>query len=132
VKPAQTNGKKKYEATLRMFTPPSPPSPGGKKPWGPLLLAGGVAGILGWIVTFPFDVIKTRMQAHDIVVLPVVRRRRWRWFSGTGPSTFQTACDMYNGGGRLFWRGLMPTMLRAVPVNMAVFGTFEAVVWACS
>ena len=125
-----------------MFTPSSPPpSPAtaaataeAKKPWGPLLLAGGVAGILGWIITFPFDVLKTRMQAHDIVPTPTrTAGAATTWFGGTGPSTFRTAWDMHlEGGGRLFWRGLMPTMIRAVPVNMAVFGTFEAVVWAFS
>ena len=31
---------------------------------------------------------------------------------------------------RVFWRGFVPTVVRAVPVNMAVFGTFEGIVWA--
>ncbi|KAH9986681.1 mitochondrial carrier domain-containing protein, partial [Russula compacta] len=74
----------KYEGTLRLFTPrhhadsdadadPSQsdthttrPRP---RPWAPLLIAGGAAGILGWIATFPFDVLKTRMQAQDIAVV---------------------------------------------------------------
>jgi Mitochondrial carrier protein len=41
------------------------------RPWAPLLLAGGVAGIPGWLIMFPFDVFKTRIQAHDIVPIPV-------------------------------------------------------------
>jgi Mitochondrial carrier protein len=38
------------------------------------------------------------------------------------------------GGSRIrvFWRGFVPTIVRAVPVNMAVFGTFEGIVWALS
>lgn len=28
-----------------------------------LLLAGGLAGIAGWLSTFPFDVVKTRIQS---------------------------------------------------------------------
>ncbi|KAI0249666.1 mitochondrial carrier domain-containing protein [Lactifluus subvellereus] len=139
-----------YEGTLRLFAPPpappdeataTPPAPAPAHRWAPLLLAGGVAGILGWIVTFPFDVLKTRMQAEDIPG------------TGTGTSTgsaaphphphrppfplgtWRTARTMYaepDGGSRIFWRGLTPTIIRAVPVNMAVFGTFEAVVWAFS
>ncbi len=34
-------------------------------PWAPLL-AGAAVGIIGWIVTFPFDVLKTRLQASII------------------------------------------------------------------
>ncbi|KAH9986682.1 hypothetical protein BJV74DRAFT_844342 [Russula compacta] len=51
---------------------------------------------------------------------------------------WRAAKDLYaepgggGGGWRVFWRGLVPTIVRAVPVNMAVFGTFEAVVWAFS
>src|SRR6266581_4366689 len=96
------------------------------------LLAGGAAGIIGWLGTFPFDVIKTRMQAYGIS-------------TGTGSSAgegtlWRAARELYaeagggGSGGRMgvFWRGFVPTIVRAVPVNMAVFGTFEGVVWAFS
>ena len=126
-----------YEGTLRLFAPPARPDEATAtppaRPWAPLLLAGGVAGILGWIVTFPFDVLKTRMQAEDIPGTGTASRA-----SGAGsapPGTWRTARTMYaepDGGSRIFWRGLTPTIMRAVPVNMAVFGTFEAVVWAFS
>ncbi|KDQ19473.1 hypothetical protein BOTBODRAFT_153382 [Botryobasidium botryosum FD-172 SS1] len=33
--------------------------------WTRLLVAGGLAGVMSWIVTFPVDVIKTRMQATE-------------------------------------------------------------------
>ena len=147
-----TERKTQYEGTLRFFAPPAPPDEATAtppaRPWAPLLLAGGVAGILGWIVTFPFDVLKTRMQAVDIPGTSTGTG------TGTGagsrasntssaisqrpfppPGTWRTARTMYaepDGGPRIFWRGLMPTIIRAVPVNMAVFGTFEAVVWAFS
>ena len=101
------------------------------RPWAPLL-AGGAAGVLGWIATFPFDVLKTRLQAGTIG-------------SGTGTGTvvdadagldtssWRTARKMYaESGGRVFLRGLVPTLMRAIPVNMAVFGTFEGVVWTFS
>jgi solute carrier family 25 carnitine/acylcarnitine transporter 20/29 len=48
-------------------------------------------------------------------------------------SSWRTAHKMYaESGGRVFWRGLVPTLVRAVPVNMAVFGTFEGVIRAFS
>ena len=80
--------------------------------------------MLGWVVTFPFDVLKTRMQAHLPTRDEAAAGSRHTW------STVRT---MYaEAGSRVFWRGLAPTLVRAVPVNMAVFGTFEGVVWAFS
>jgi solute carrier family 25 carnitine/acylcarnitine transporter 20/29 len=144
-----TERKTQYEGTLRFFAPPARPDEVTAtplaRPWAPLLLAGGVAGILGWIVTFPFDVLKTRMQAVDIPGTGTGTSAGSRASSSTSsaisqrpfppPGTWRTARTMYaepDGGPRIFWRGLMPTIIRAVPVNMAVFGTFEAVVWAFS
>lgn len=92
--------------------------------WAPLL-AGGAAGVLGWIATFPFDVLKTRLQAGTISTADA--------FAGLDTSSWRTARKMYaESGGRVFWRGLVPTLMRAIPVNMAVFGTFEGVVWTFS
>ncbi|KAI0297462.1 mitochondrial carrier domain-containing protein [Multifurca ochricompacta] len=154
-----------YEGTLRFFTPsptqhtqhdhhdhhPPPPSPDPitrPLPWLPLLLAGGAAGILGWIITFPFDVIKTRMQAQDFNLLPsssssssliplqnmtmTTRSRNKMYITATSTSTSTSTGTSVGAGVKVFWRGLMPTIVRAIPVNMAVFGTFEAVVWAFS
>ena len=104
------------------------------RPWAPLLLAGGAAGIIGWLGTFPFDVIKTRMQARDI-------RNGNSTHAGSsagGGTLWRAARELYAEGAgsgarvRVFWRGFVPTIVRAVPVNMAVFGTFEGVVWAFS
>jgi len=137
----------KYEGTLRLFAPSNPShhadpalvleevadtlSRANLRPWAPLLLAGGAAGIIGWLGTFPFDVIKTRMQAYDISTSTG---------SSAGEGTlWRAARELYAEGGggggarmRVFWRGFVPTIVRAVPVNMAVFGTFEGVVWAFS
>jgi solute carrier family 25 carnitine/acylcarnitine transporter 20/29 len=97
------------------------PGPGpARRHWTAPLIAGAVAGVIGWIATFPFDVLKTRLQAS----------------TGVSESSWRMAHKMYyaepGGGGRVFWRGLVPTLVRAVPVNMAVFGTFESVIWAFS
>ncbi|THH16686.1 hypothetical protein EW146_g3997 [Bondarzewia mesenterica] len=139
-----------YEATLRLFTPAasssSDPVLKGVSdalalPFIPLLLAGGVAGIAGWVFTFPFDVVKTRMQTtFDGTVPPPPPN------TSTSPSpsnlsrderpyrnTLSTIVNSYRAEGvRVFFRGFAPTIIRAIPVNMVTFTTFESIVHAFS
>jgi len=124
-----------YEATLMYFPPAAPDAATHDRTnlaseadtsiathsWTTLLLAGGFAGIAGWIVTFPFDVVKTRIQST-----PLTPENLYR-------NTLSTIYYSFRQEGvRVFFRGLMPTIIRAVPVNMVTFGTFEAVVHAFS
>ena len=67
------------------------------------------------------------MQAHDI----------GNGNSSAGGGTlWRAAQELYTeaasscGRVRVFWRGFIPTIVRTVPVNMAVFGMFKGVVWA--
>ncbi|KII86045.1 hypothetical protein PLICRDRAFT_178337 [Plicaturopsis crispa FD-325 SS-3] len=99
--------------------------------WPALLAAGGVAGIAGWITTFPLDVIKTRIQGSAPV--PGSSRPVSTDASPRNPyrTTLSTISHSYRAeGGGVFFRGLAPTLIRAVPVNMATFAVFEAVVHA--
>jgi solute carrier family 25 carnitine/acylcarnitine transporter 20/29 len=100
--------------------------------WPVFLFAGGLAGVTSWLATFPFDVLKTRVQAS------------------AGPtSMWTTARAAYmQGGVRVFFAGLAPTLIRyvggnkevsclmtgsrAIPVNMVNFGVFEATLYALS
>jgi solute carrier family 25 (mitochondrial carnitine/acylcarnitine transporter), member 20/29 len=75
-------------------------------PWPALVFAGGVAGVAGWLVTFPFDVIKTRMQASGL--LHDSSNRKYRSMLSTIVASYR------EGGTRVFFRGLAPTLLRYV------------------
>ena len=72
--------------------------------WPALLAAGGLAGIAGWLGTFPFDVIKTRVQSTF----------------GSGANnpyrnTWSTIVHSYQQEGlKVFFRGLAPTLVRYV------------------
>jgi solute carrier family 25 carnitine/acylcarnitine transporter 20/29 len=35
-----------------------------------VMFAGGMAGIIGWVVTYPADVVKTRMQSVEHEMKP--------------------------------------------------------------
>ncbi|KZT56821.1 mitochondrial carrier [Calocera cornea HHB12733] len=93
-----------YEA-LHRLNPHSPLTP---------LYAGGAAGVVGWLSTFPFDVIKTRMQSVDRAS---AANYRTTW------STIRTCWR--EEGWRVFWTGVRPAMLECLPYNMATFGAFE-------
>ncbi|KAI9458359.1 mitochondrial carrier [Lactarius psammicola] len=108
-----------YEGTLRLFAPIPHDDPLEEtlalahRSWAGLLFAGGAAGVLG------------RAYKH---IFPLGDAT-----ATVGSGTWSTARAMYvESGSRVFWRGLAPTLVRAVPVNMAVFGTFEGIVWAFS
>lgn len=136
-----------YEACCRFFTPVANDSSPASKPgptWWGLLLAGGVAGIIGWAATFPMDVVKTRVQSTDwtpgtlsnaelahliqpapalqpkSVALPVTQHENpYR-------TTLSTIINSYREeGASVFFRGLSATLIRAVPVNIAMFAVFE-------
>ena len=67
-----------------------------------LLLAGGLAGVASWVVTFPFDVIKTRVQSSlDTSISNPYR------------NTVSAIVNSYRQEGfRVFFHGLKPTLIR--------------------
>lgn len=61
-----------------------------------LLYAGGVAGCLSWLITYPIDVVKTRYQIDN-----------------SYKSMFDCVRKTFKSEGLIgFWRGLSPTLLR--------------------
>jgi solute carrier family 25 carnitine/acylcarnitine transporter 20/29 len=130
-----------YEAVNRIFTPPSSsllpsqstatPAPGG--PWWSPLLAGALAGIVGWLVTFPFDLIKTRMQGScllDDAPPPeyIAGGRRPKALADRHPylTVRSTVEETYaDGGWCAFWDGVVPCLVRAIPVEAVNFGVYQ-------
>lgn len=76
-----------------------------------LMLAGGLAGVAGWLSTYPFDVAKTKMQAAEM---------------NTYRSVWHCMIDIYKKeGSGAFTRGMGATILRAFPTNAVIFLTFK-------
>ena len=109
-----------YEGTLMLLSPRSPPVPDAaaldhsslrqeaaaakmRYSYPSLLLAGGLAGVASWIVTFPFDVIKTRVQS----TISTATDNPYR-------SILSTVINSYRQEGiRVFFHGLTPTLIRS-------------------
>ncbi|KAG7282062.1 hypothetical protein CRUP_023578 [Coryphaenoides rupestris] len=77
-----------------------------------LLFAGGMSGIVCWISTYPVDVIKSRLQADGV---------------GGSTATVASATRPEGGLGGCSRGGLTSTLLRAFPVNAAIFATVTLV-----
>ncbi|KAG9039847.1 hypothetical protein FS837_000910 [Tulasnella sp. UAMH 9824] len=97
--------------------------------WPELMAAGGLAGIMGWLMTFPLDPIKSRIQET-------------RWVSPSTTPNFKASEHPYNNtlvavrslyrelGWKGMWAGLTPSLIRAVPTNMVTFLVFEMIIGA--
>jgi hypothetical protein len=77
-------------------------------------LAGGCAGCLTWLVVYPVDVIKTRIQTSP---LDASSRDLGAWRVGS------SLVAKY--GWKYMFRGLSVTMVRAFPVNATIFPVYE-------
>lgn len=126
-----------YEVTSRYLTTPTPRLDGSTSlsgsspesiPLWVLFVSGGVAGVLGWLPTFPMDVVKTRMQSTETAEARSILRSEVTTSDNPYRTTISTIQHSYRtSGAGVFFRGLSPTMLRAIPVNMATFAVYETV-----
>jgi len=102
-----------YEVALRAFK--GDDEYFAKTPTKPIhaLASGVVAGFGLWGSMFPLDVIKSKIQADSLV------NPRYK-------NSLDCAKVIYqNDGIKGFWRGITPTLIRAIPVNAAIFLTVE-------
>ncbi|KAJ1457812.1 mitochondrial carrier domain-containing protein [Pelagophyceae sp. CCMP2097] len=98
-----------YEHLLRRWAPAG----AGGLDWRPAV-AGGVAGVLEWTICLPLDVVKTRHMLGPL--------------GASYESTVRTV--FAEAGWRGFYRGYLPVLLRAVPVNTSAFFIIEMVTGA--
>ena len=82
----------------------------------PVLLAAGTSGCIYWFSIFPFDVIKSRIQADGV----------------GGVSRYSGILDCFrksyaDEGLAAFTRGMFPTLLRAFPANAVVLLSVEVI-----
>ena len=78
---------------------------------------GGLAGEMLWISSYPFDVVKSKMQTDGLGV----GKQRYSSMRDAFAQTFRQE------GFLGFWRGVGPTLLRAMPVSAGTFAVVEMV-----
>uniref|UniRef100_A0A060T5I8 ARAD1B11858p n=1 Tax=Blastobotrys adeninivorans TaxID=409370 RepID=A0A060T5I8_BLAAD len=80
-----------------------------------LCLFGAGAGYAMWSAVYPIDVVKSRLQTDAVVK----SEQRYK-------GAFDCAAKiMRQSGIKGFFRGFLPTILRAAPVNACTFYSFE-------
>merc|ERR1719461_2591991 len=84
-----------------------------------VIFAGGTAGIVSWIVSYPQDYIKTQIQAADI--------KKWNYTHSkqkiSKPPRIRDVIELtwHKHGIRGFFKGLTPCLIRAFPANLTNF-----------
>ncbi|KAI1271153.1 mitochondrial carrier domain-containing protein [Xylaria sp. FL0933] len=84
-------------------------------------LYGGLAGEALWLGSYPFDVVKSKMQTDGFG-----SAMRYKSMRDCFAQTWRAE------GMRGFWKGIGPTLLRAMPVSAGTFAVVEATMRAIS
>lgn len=82
---------------------------------------GGLAGEALWLASYPLDVVKSKMQSDGFGA-----KMRYRSMRDCFAQTFKAE----GLGG--FWKGIGPTLLRAMPVSAGTFAVAEMTMRAIS
>lgn len=75
---------------------------------------GGLAGEALWLASYPFDVVKSKMQSDGFG-----DKQRFKSMNDCFRQTWRAE------GMRGFWKGIGPTLLRAMPVSAGTFFVAE-------
>ncbi|ODN83740.1 hypothetical protein L202_01832 [Cryptococcus amylolentus CBS 6039] len=104
-----------YETTKRQFASHYPSQP---LPIWTLLTSGAIGGISYWLACYPFDIVKSRIQ------LAPFPPTRGGWLSG-GYVVRELGAIVREGGVGGLFRGLGPSLVRAVPAAGSTFVAYE-------
>ncbi|KAJ9062677.1 hypothetical protein DSO57_1008133 [Entomophthora muscae] len=86
------------------------------------LVAGGLSGTLSWACVFPFDAIKSRLQRETF--LPASKQLYGRSIVRCAQAIYDSA-KTPSGRVNAFYRGLPPTLMRALPIHSLNFFVYE-------
>ncbi|KAJ2491582.1 hypothetical protein IWW37_002149 [Coemansia sp. RSA 2050] len=100
-----------YEVLRKLFTPPGETAPSGTRK----LVCGALAGCCAQTITYPFDVLRRRMQVTSMSGI------QYKY-----SSTFDAIKQMIKSEGVLgLYRGLVPNYLKVAPAIGVSFWSYE-------
>lgn len=82
---------------------------------------GGLAGEALWLSSYPLDVVKSKMQSDGFG-----KDMKYKSMTDCFKQTYRVE------GLRGFWKGIAPTLLRAMPVSAGTFAVVEMTMRAIS
>lgn len=85
-----------------------------------IAIAGGLAGALGWFISFPLDCIKSNIQGQSLENIKNNSHNRLKSWD-----VFKKLID--SKGIRGLYSGILPSILRAFLVSSSRFSTYEGV-----
>ncbi|XP_043799530.1 mitochondrial ornithine transporter 1 [Apis laboriosa] len=77
--------------------------------WQKTMVAGAVGGTILWLVIFPADVVKSRIQVKNLKTPPLIVMKD----------------IVRNEGINSLYSGLKPTLIRTIPATATLFVTYE-------
>ena len=89
---------------------------GSPNPQLAILLAGGCAGVLGWLTSYPLDVVKNLKQTQPL---------EGSWWSRGANSFTLTKQRWIEHGLSGFYKGIRPSLIRAFFVSSTRFSAYE-------
>ena len=107
-----------YETFVQAMSPPG--TLRSELPPATIISAGGLGGMAYWMAFYPADTVKSLMQTAETDASRP-KEGQLAAFSRIFRSTYHTQ------GLAGLYRGLVPTLLRAMPANGAVFYVYETV-----
>jgi solute carrier family 25 carnitine/acylcarnitine transporter 20/29 len=81
------------------------------------MFAGGIAGIAGWICSYPMDLVKSQIQAESLKAPSKFVKNKWILDGGFFDCLSQ---NIKQHGPMSVWKGFGPCVARAFPGNSQV------------
>ena len=83
--------------------------------------AGGLSAQVFWLTCYPSDLVKQRIMTDPLGGSLGDGERKFRRWTDAAKAVWR------EGGWRAYWRGFLPSFLRAFPANAMALVAFEAV-----